>query len=91
MVKVRVPHDIKAVGGPSVLEVKAANLGEVIVQLDRTIPGIRALLCDKAGEIYSNTYDFFVNGSSTHPSSIKTPVKDGDEVIVVPLEEYQHA
>jgi molybdopterin converting factor small subunit len=90
MIRVTVPRDTKGLQPSSDVQVNATNLGQVVNQLEKQIPGIKKLLCNGAGEIHSDTFDFFVNGKSTHPSSSKTPVKDGDEVIVVPLEDYQH-
>jgi molybdopterin converting factor small subunit len=86
MVKVRVPSDIRGTGYPGIIEVKAVNLGQMINELDKIIPGLKKELCNESGIILSSTFDYFVNGESTHPSVSSTPLKDGDEVIIVPLD-----
>ncbi len=86
MVKVRVPVALRDVNIPSIFELKATTLGQVIDELNKLVPGIKKELCNESGAILSSAYDFFVNGESTHPSRSSTPVKDGDDIIIVPLE-----
>ena len=62
----------------------AGTAGELIVELEKSYPGIRERLCDDQGKlrrfvnIYVNEEDIrFLKGEST-------PLKDGDEVSIIP-------
>lgn len=66
------------------IEAAGATIGDIFADLERQHPGIGERLCDEAGEIrrfvnvYLNQEDIrFIDGKST-------PVKDGDEVSIVP-------
>ncbi len=84
-ITVRIPTPLrKLTGGAAEVAVEGATIGEVIDQLDAAHGGIKARLCDDAGEIrrfvniYLNDEDVrFLEGRNT-------AVKDGDEVSIVP-------
>jgi sulfur-carrier protein len=64
--------------------VEGADIREVISNLEAKFPGVKARLCDENGtlrrfvNIYLNEEDIrFLKGEST-------PLKDGDEVSIVP-------
>lgn len=86
MVRVRLPPDYRRPTDPPVVDIRASNIGQLVEELDRRVPGLKAELSNESGEIRSSLYDFFVNGKSTHPSTARTSLKDGDEVIIVSLE-----
>ncbi|MDQ6978715.1 MAG: MoaD/ThiS family protein, partial [Mariprofundaceae bacterium] len=84
-ITVRIPTPLrKLTGGADEVTVEAANVGEVIDNLEVAHNGLKARLCDDAGEIrrfvnvYVNDEDVrFLQGRAT-------AVKDGDEVSIVP-------
>jgi len=84
-VTVRIPTPLrKLTGGADEVAVDGANIGDVIENLEAAHPGLKARLCDDAGEIrrfvnvYVNDEDVrFLEGRGT-------ALKDGDEVSIVP-------
>lgn len=85
MITVRIPTPLRPMtGGQGEVEGKGATIGEVIDQLNTAHPGFKDRICDEQGEIrrfiniYLNEEDIrFLTGK-------ETPVKDGDEVSIVP-------
>jgi sulfur-carrier protein len=84
-VKVLVPTALqKFTNNQATLECSGTNIDEMINSLEDVCPGIKARLCDDAGKprrflnLYVNSEDIrFLDGTST-------PLKDGDEVSIVP-------
>lgn len=84
-VSVRIPTPLrKLTGGADEVSVEAASIGELIDNLEAAHAGLKARLCDEAGEIrrfvnvYVNDEDVrFLDGRAT-------VLKDGDEVSIVP-------
>ena len=84
-VNVRIPTPLrKLTGGADEVSADAATIGELIDNLEAAHAGLKARLCDDAGEIrrfvniYVNDEDVrFLDGRNT-------PLKDGDEVSIVP-------
>ncbi len=84
-VSVRIPTPLrKLTGGADEVTVEAANVGEMIENLEAAHGGIKERLCDEKGEIrrfvnvYVNDEDVrFLDGRAT-------ALKDGDEVSIVP-------
>lgn len=85
MIKVRIPTPLRPMtGGKGEVEVKGGSVGEMIEHLNSSHPGIKDRLCDEKGElrrfinIYVNEEDIrFLTGKDT-------PLKEGDEVSIVP-------
>ncbi len=85
-VTVRIPAPLRKLTGDR--EVVTADGGssllEIIGRLDREYPGLKERLCEESGEIrrFVNVY---VNGEDVRfLSGLETPVKEGDEVSIVP-------
>jgi len=84
-VNVRIPTPLrKLTGGADEVSIEAANIGELIDNLEAAHAGLKERLCDDAGEIrrfvnvYVNDEDVrFLDGRNT-------ALKDGDEVSIVP-------
>jgi sulfur-carrier protein len=85
MVKVRIPTPLRTLtGGKSEVEAPASDIQSLIESLNGQFPGLKDRVCDDKGEIrrfvnvYLNEEDIrFLKGKYT-------PVKDGDEVSIVP-------
>ncbi len=85
MIKVRIPTPLRPMtGGKGEVEEKGGSIGELIENLNSSHPGLKDRLCDEKGEvrrfvnIYVNEEDIrFLTGK-------ETPLKDGDEVSIVP-------
>lgn len=84
-VTVRIPTPLRRLtGGADEVSVRAGDVGELIDALEAAHPGMKARLCDEAGEIrrfvniYVNDEDVrFLQGKAT-------ALKDGDQVSIVP-------
>jgi len=84
-VSVRIPTPLrKLTGGADEVSVEAANIGEMIDNLEAAHAGLKERLCDENGEIrrfvnvYVNDEDVrFLDGRGT-------ALKDGDDVSIVP-------
>ncbi|MCZ6580007.1 MAG: MoaD/ThiS family protein [Nitrospirae bacterium] len=85
MIKVRIPTPLRPMtGGKGEVEERGGSIGELIENLNSSHPGLKERLCDEKGEvrrfvnIYVNEEDIrFLTGK-------ETPLKDGDEVSIVP-------
>jgi molybdopterin synthase sulfur carrier subunit len=85
MVKVRIPTPLRTLtGGKSEVEAPASDIQSLIESLNGQFPGLKDRVCDDKGEIrrfvniYLNEEDIrFLKGKHT-------PVKNGDEVSIVP-------
>ncbi len=72
-IKVRVPPAItRGSAGSELLELTAANLSELLTELETHFPGVRKSLCDEAGKlnrfvnVYVNDEDIrFLGGKAT--------------------------
>ncbi|EAU54753.1 ubiquitin-like small modifier protein 1 [Mariprofundus ferrooxydans] len=84
-ISVRIPTPLrKLTGGADEVAVEAANIGELIENIEAAYPGLKERLCDDAGEIrrFVNVY---VNDEDVRFLDGRTTVlKDGDEVSIVP-------
>ncbi len=74
----------KLTNGKSKVEFSASNVDDMIVRADVEFPGFRDRVMDSDGEI-KRFVNVFVNGVDVRSLQGKaTPVKDGDEVSVIP-------
>jgi sulfur-carrier protein len=84
-IKVRIPTPLrKLTNNEELVEVKAGNIGEAIVELQSRFPGIKERLVDDAGEVrrFVNVY---VNEEDIRfLKNQQTPLKDGDEISIIP-------
>ena len=84
-VNVRIPTPLrKLTQDKDTVQATGHTIQEVVDHLDRQYPGLKERLCDERGElrrfvnIYLNDEDIrFAQGR-------QTPVKDGDEISVIP-------
>ncbi|HBP89173.1 MAG TPA: MoaD/ThiS family protein [Nitrospirales bacterium] len=85
MIKVRIPTPLRPMtGGKSEVEIAGKTVSEIIENLGSAHPGIKERVYDEQGEvrrfinIYVNEEDIrFLTGKDT-------PLKDGDEVSIIP-------
>ncbi len=67
-----------------VVQAEGGSLAEAIGGLEASFPGIKERICDEAGELrrFVNVY---INGEDVRfLAGIQTPLKQGDEVSIVP-------
>ena len=84
-VRVRIPTPLRRfTGGAEEVGSGGGSVGAVVEDLERKHPGIRERLCDEQGRV-RRFVNIYVNGDDIRfLSSLETPVKDGDEVSIVP-------
>ncbi len=84
-IKVRIPTPLQQLtDNLAEVSCEAENIGTLVESLGAQFPGIKERICDEQGElrrfvnVYVNEEDIrFLNG-------VETPLKDGDEVSIVP-------
>ena len=84
-VKVRIPTPLqKLTGEKGEVDIQGKTIKDLIASLEKNYPGIKERICDETGKVrrfvnvYVNEEDIrFLNQE-------ETPVKDGDEVSIVP-------
>ncbi len=83
--KVRIPTPLrKLTNNEELIEVKAGTVGDAIAELQSRFPGIQERLIDESGEVrrFVNVY---VNKEDIRfLENQKTPLKDGDEISIIP-------
>ena len=85
MIQVRIPTPLrKFTGGSEAVEAEGGTVTALVADLDRRYPGIRERICDDSGQV-RRFVNLFVNGEDIRfLQHLDTPVKDGDEVSIVP-------
>ncbi|MBM3948317.1 MAG: MoaD/ThiS family protein [SAR202 cluster bacterium] len=84
-ITVRIPTPLRRLtSGQDRVGVDGGNLGEVIVALNASYPGIQARLCDDSGAL-RNFVNIYLNGEDVRfLQGLKTATKAGDEISIVP-------
>jgi len=83
--QVRIPTPLrKLTGEAEVVTVDGSTVGEILVNLDKTYPGLGERLCDEQGVVRRFVNIFLNDEDIRFLEEQKTPVKDGDELSIVP-------
>lgn len=84
-VRVRIPTPLRRyTGGSEEVGVEGTTVGLVVESLESRYPGIKERLCDDQGRV-RRFVNLYINGDDIRfLNSLDTPVKDGDEVSIVP-------
>lgn len=84
-VKVRIPAPLqKLTQNKQEVEASAANIKELVVDLERQFPGIKARLLDENGKI-RRFINFYVNDEDIRfLKQDETALSDGNEVSIIP-------
>lgn len=84
-IQVRIPTPLrKLTGEAEVVSAEGANISEILTSLDQSYPGLTERICDEEGNV-RRFVNVFVNDEDIRFLQEKqTPVKDGDEVSIVP-------
>lgn len=68
--------------GMTTAEVKGSTVGECLNYLVKQYPATKKRLFDKNGRLLRYV-EICVNGETTYPEELATPVNDGDEISIV--------
>jgi sulfur-carrier protein len=84
-VKVRIPTPFRTLtGGAAVADIAGTSVGEVLQTLSERYAGIDQRLFTRPGEL-NRSVSVFVNDEDVRNlDNLKTAVKDGDDVCIVP-------
>ncbi len=84
-ISVRIPTPLrKFTGGAESVDASGATVAAIVQDVESRHPGLKERICDDAGKVrrFVNVY---VNGEDIRfLGSLDTPVKDGDEISIVP-------
>ena len=85
MAIVRIPTPLrKLTGGSEEVNASGKNVGELIGELEKQYPGIKERICDESGAVRRFVNIFVKDEDIRFLQNLDTPVKDGDEVSIVP-------
>ena len=84
-IHVRIPTPLrKFTGGRDTIEATGASIGAILADLDAKHPGLRERICDADGSV-RRFVNLYINGDDIRfLDNLNSPVKDGDEVSIVP-------
>jgi molybdopterin synthase sulfur carrier subunit len=84
-VLVRIPTPLRRfTGGADEVTATGGTIGAVVNALEQSHPGLKERLCDDEGNV-RRFVNIYINGDDIRfLSNLDTPVKDGDEVSIVP-------
>ncbi|MEW6296202.1 MAG: ubiquitin-like small modifier protein 1 [Thermodesulfobacteriota bacterium] len=84
-VHVRVPTPLRRfTGGAEEVIAAGTTIRALVEDLEKNHPGIKERICDEEGKV-RRFVNIFVNGDDIRfLNNLDTPVKDGDEVSIVP-------
>jgi molybdopterin synthase sulfur carrier subunit len=85
MVQVRIPTPLrKLTGGSESVDADGGSVAAVVDSLERSYPGMKNRVLDESGTV-RRFVNIFVNGEDIRfLDQLDTPVKDGDELSIVP-------
>ena len=85
MATVRIPTPLrKLTDGKEEVTASGSTVGEVIANLEKAHPGIRARICDDSGAVRKFVNIFANDEDIRFLQNLDTPVKDSDEISIVP-------
>lgn len=84
-IQVRIPTPLrKFTGGAESVSASGATVAAIVQDVESRHPGLKERICDDAGKV-RRFVNLYVNGEDIRfLSSLDTPVKDGDEISIVP-------
>ena len=85
MATVRIPTPLrKLTNGQEEVKADGATIGAVIADLEKNFPGIKERLCDEGGQVRRFVNIFQNDEDIRFLQNLDTPVKDSDEISIVP-------
>jgi MoaD family protein len=85
MATVRIPTPLrKLTQGAEEVTASGANVGELIADLERRYPGLKERICEESGALRRFVNVFVRDEDIRFLQNLETPVKDSDEVSIVP-------
>jgi len=84
-VKVRIPTPLqKLTNNQAEVAIEGKTVGELIEKLNATYPGFKQRVCDETGKVRRFVNIFLNDEDIRFLAKEATPVKEGDEVSIIP-------
>ena len=85
-VTVRLPRILaRHADGCTEIRIEASSIHDLVQKLGAVYPDIAPRLCDETGQLRT-ALNLFVNNKNVHSlAGADTPLKDGDEISIMPL------
>lgn len=84
-VTLRLPSTLSAYsGGKSQIPLRADTVEQLLIVLQQEYPQVWACLCTEQGHVREHIRLFVNNEMIAGPNGLQTPLKTGQEVIVIP-------
>ena len=85
MAQVRIPTPLrKYTGGAEAVTAEGATVAAIVADLDKRHPGIRERICDESGAVRRFVNIFANDEDIRFLKNLDTPVKESDEISIVP-------
>ena len=82
---VRIPTPLRAqTNGASEVTVQASTVRQMVEDLERQFPGMRARICDDSGEIRRFVNVFVGDEDIRFMQGLETPIPEGTQVSIIP-------
>lgn len=79
-VKIKLHRSLASLAdGQTVVEVEGNTVGQCLEQMATRFPELKRRLFEKDGAL-SRVLEIYINGESSYPDELATPVEDGDEL-----------
>jgi len=84
-IQVRIPTPLRKLTGENeVVTVEGTTIAAILASLDTSYPGLLERLCDEQGAVRRFVNIFLNDEDIRFLQEQETPVKDGDEISIVP-------
>lgn len=84
-VKVRIPTPLRKItGGKDEIDAEGSTVGEVIDDVEKNFNGLKERICEESGELRRFVNLYLNDEDIRFEDNLKTAVKDGDEISIIP-------
>lgn len=84
-IQIKIPTPLrKLTDGKDMVEVSATSVGEALDALESAHPGIKTKICDDSGNVRRFINVYANQDDIRFQEKLETPLKDGDEVSIIP-------
>lgn len=82
---VRIPTPLRKLTGENeVVTAEGASIGDILTSLEKSYPGLTERICDESGNVRRFVNIFLNDEDIRFLGEKETPVRDGDEISIVP-------
>jgi molybdopterin synthase sulfur carrier subunit len=82
---VRIPTPLRKLTGENeVVTAEGSSIGDILNDLEKSYPGLSERICDESGNVRRFVNIFLNDEDIRFLGDRETPVKDGDEISIIP-------